>query len=265
MLSHILRAFLVAFVVSASTSLAMAQAVGSVIRFVPGATLERSGQATSLREGQALASGDVISTDRRGQVQLLFADNTRIAVGPNSTLAIDDVRLRQNGKASRFAVSAVAGGFRFLSGTSARSAYKIDTPTATMGIRGTAFDFVVRKAKGTDLVIFSGLVHMCGRNGNCVRVTGGCEAVSQGVRGNFSRIEKRDEKRDLLFDGFVFVTDQQRLAPDFRTSVRSCGRDVIARPQSKAGDREPLPGAAPTPRPPSPPPGPRPPPPPGGI
>lgn len=216
---------------------AFAQPVGSVVRVVQGATLERSGQAVSLRAGQSVESGDVISTDRRGQVQLLFNDDTRIAVGPNSSLAVDDIRFRQNGKARKFAVSAVAGGFRFLSGTSARSAYAINTPTATMGIRGTAFDFVVRKSQDTDLVIFSGLVSMCGRGG-CFEVTGGCDAVRLDARGNFARIEQKKDKRNLINDGFYFVTEQQTLRPDFRTNVRSCGRDVISRPAPKAGERK---------------------------
>lgn len=219
---------------------AIAQQVGSVVRVVQGATLERSGQAVSLRVGQSVESGDVISTDRRGQVQLLFNDDTRIAVGPNSSMAVDDIRFKQNGKARKFAVSAVAGGFRFLSGTSARSAYAISTPTATMGIRGTAFDFVVRNTDGTDLVIFSGLVSMCG-GGGCYQVTGGCDAVRLDARGNFARIEQKKYKRDLIHDGFYFVTEQQRLRPDFRTKVRSCGRDVISKPASKAGDRKPPP------------------------
>ncbi|MGL4279434.1 MAG: FecR family protein [Albidovulum sp.] len=211
-----------------------------MVRVVQGATLERSGQALSLRAGQSIESGDVISTDRRGQVQLLFNDETRIAVGPNSTMAVDDIRFKPNGKARKFAVSAVAGGFRFLSGTSARSAYAIDTPTATMGIRGTAFDFVVRNTEGTDLVIFSGLVNMCGRGG-CYQVTGGCDAVRLDARGNFARIEQKKDKRELINDGFFFVTQPQKLRQDFRTNVRSCGRDVISKPVSKAGDRAPPP------------------------
>ncbi|HQU66715.1 MAG TPA: FecR domain-containing protein [Albidovulum sp.] len=215
---------------------AFAEPVGSAVRVVQGATLERAGQAVTLRAGQSVESGDVITTDRRGQVQLLFNDQTRIAVGPNSLLTVDDIRFRQTGKARKFAVSAVAGGFRFLSGTSARSAYAINTPTATMGIRGTAFDFVVRESKGTDLVIFSGLVNMCGKGG-CLAVTGGCDAVSLDPRGNFARIEQKKDKRNLLHDGFYFVTEQQRLRPDFRTKVRSCGRDVIEKRVSKAGDR----------------------------
>ncbi|MCA0272369.1 MAG: FecR domain-containing protein [Proteobacteria bacterium] len=214
--------------------------MGSVVRVVQGATLERSGQAVSLRAGQTIESGDVISTDRRGQVQLLFNDDTRIAVGPNSSMAVDDIRFKQNGKARKFAVSAVAGGFRFLSGTSARSAYAISTPTATMGIRGTAFDFVVRNTDGTDLIIFSGLVNMCG-GGGCYQAAGGCDAVRLDARGNFARIEQKKDKRELINDGFYFVTQQQKLRQDFRTNVRSCGRDVISRPVPKAGDRTPPP------------------------
>lgn len=235
----IFRAFAVFLLLAVSPGQAIGQTIGTVVRVVPGATLERAGQAFGLTAGQGVASGDVISTDRRGQVQLLFADETRMAIGPNSSLAIDDIRLRKNGTARKFAVSAVAGGFRFLSGTSARSAYAITTPTATLGIRGTAFDFVVRNTTGTDLVLFSGQVRMCAASGGCFQVAGECSAVRMDRAGAFSQFSKRKEKRELIFDGFGFVTGQTRLAPAFRTNVRSCGRDVMARPVAKAGNREP--------------------------
>jgi hypothetical protein len=212
---------------SVTAGFATAQTIGAVVNARPGATLTRSGQVSALRTGQALAKGDVIATDRRGQVQLLFDDQTRIAIGPNASLVVDDIRMRSNGTARTFAVSAVAGGFRFLSGTSPKSAYALTTPTATMGIRGTAFDFVVRKGAGTDIIIYAGLVQMCGVTGTCFRVTGDCAAVSMNTRGVASAVTARRDRRQMAAEGFVFLTGEQRLPKAFRTATGACGRRDI--------------------------------------
>lgn len=216
---------------------AAAQTVGVAVSVVPAATLQRSGKTYPLPSGQNLAAGDVISTGRRGQVQIVFDDSTRIAIGPNALLSVDDIRMRQNGTARKFAVSAVAGGFRFLSGKSPKSAYSITTPTATMGIRGTAFDFVVRSRASTDLIIFQGLVHMCGSGGACFRVTGECSAVRMDMGGTARAVSQGRDRRGMISDGFLFMTEPRKLSSDFRTSLRSCGRDAVAPPASRAGNR----------------------------
>ena len=87
--------------------------------------------------------GDVITTGATGQVQLLFQDETKIAIGANSQLVIESILFNSSGTASDFTVNAVQGAFRFFSGKSEKSTYAIRTPKATMGIRGTVFDFTV--------------------------------------------------------------------------------------------------------------------------
>lgn len=241
-----LSAVFAALGVAVTTGLASAQTIGAVVNASPGATLARSGQVSALLTGQGLATGDVIATDRRAPVQILFNDQTRIAIGPNASFVVDDITMRSNGTARKFAVSAVAGGFRFLSGTSPKSAYSLTTPTATMGIRGTAFDFVVRKGAGTDIIIYAGLVHMCGVTGTCFRVTGDCAAVGMDSKGIARAVSARRDRRQMAADGFVFLTEERRLPKEFRTATRSCGRDMVApRVAPRAGNRDDTP--APTP------------------
>lgn len=230
------NAFSAAFVAVCLALGANAQTVGVAVSVLPESTLSRAGKTSALSDGQSLLPGDVIATGRRGQVQIVFEDETRIAVGPNASLSIDDIRMRQNGTARKFAVSAVAGGFRFLSGTSPKSAYSITTPTATMGIRGTSFDFVVRRREATDLIIFEGLVHMCGSSGTCFRIAGECAAVRMDTRGTARKFSEGRSRRGMITDGFQFMTQPQKLSRDFRTNLRSCGRDAVAQPISRGGE-----------------------------
>ena len=62
-------------------------------------------------------------------------------VGPNSTLVLDRFLMRGGNRPQKFSVDALRGTFRFISGNSAKNAYDIQTANATIGIRGTGFDF----------------------------------------------------------------------------------------------------------------------------
>ncbi|RYH12010.1 FecR domain-containing protein [Tropicimonas sp. IMCC6043] len=213
-----------------------ATGIGTAISVTPGATLETGGRRATLQAGMGLQQGDTVRTDRNGQVQIVFADDTRIAVGPNSRLVIDQVLMRNSSRASRFTVSAVSGSIRFISGKSAKSAYAVRTPSATMGIRGTEFDINVDRRRTTSIMMFSGQVRMCGTE-NCAVVVGAC-SVAQTKRG--SAVTAPGSQRDLqslVKSGFPFVRAPGRLRPDFRASGSACGDRYF--PQVQRGEARP--------------------------
>ncbi len=80
-------------------------------------------------------SGDKIITGPVGQAQVKFRDDTRLVVGPNSTMVIDAF-VFEGDTARQISINAVRGAFRFITGNSPKDAYKIITPTATIGVRG---------------------------------------------------------------------------------------------------------------------------------
>ncbi len=86
---------------------------------------------------------ELIQTGDESATEFVFLDETRLALGPNSSLVLDRfVYDPEPGKAS-FVMTATAGVFRFVSGKLPKKSYEIHTPTATIGIRGTVFSFVV--------------------------------------------------------------------------------------------------------------------------
>lgn len=243
------KALLVAFYFAVLPGQAGAQAIGEAADVDFGATLTRSGQVSKLSDGATVSTGDVIATNRTGQVQLLFYDETRIAIGPNSQFLVEDVRLRSSGTAKKFTVSAIAGGFRFITGKSQKSAYSIKTPTATMGIRGTSFDFVVTRRAGTDLAIYTGAVRICGASGNCARISGECNTATIDTGGKLDTSDRPSKKDELIAKGFPFASGQQKLAREFRTSAKSCGGDTMT-PAVQANDKESAPRSTPPKEPP---------------
>jgi hypothetical protein len=120
-----------------------AEPAGTAVAVLQQSILTASGEQRVLSEGAPVAMGDVVQTGPNGQAQLLFEDATRIVVGPSSNLVIESALFRADGTAERLAINALRGSFRFISGQSASTAYSIRTPTATLAVRGTTFDFTV--------------------------------------------------------------------------------------------------------------------------
>src|SRR5262249_21726356 len=132
--------------------------------------------------------GDVVTTGKSGQVQLSFIDSTHMIVGPGSQLAIDRVVFQGKATAGQLSVNAVRSAFRFISGSSAKQAYAIKTPTATIGVRGTKFDFSVGRDGTTNLALYDGAVRVCD-NGkaqrHCTILSGACSVLVVGPHQDF--------------------------------------------------------------------------------
>ena len=175
--------------------------------------------------------GDKIVTGASGQVQLVFTDQTHLVVGPNSSLVIESYLLRGDKLASKFAVNALSGTFRFITGKSDHSAYHIATPTGTIGIRGTAFDFNVGTT--TTVALFRGAVELCTldpRQPHCVVLDHQCQAgeiqqQQSTIYGHWQAID------DGLRDKFHYILSQKPLLPDFHVDEsRQCFRNVNPSP-----------------------------------
>jgi hypothetical protein len=143
---------------------------GKAVGVDPAASDVVANVSRTLVVGSNVAMGDRIVTGPSGQVQLIFNDQTHLVVGPNSGLLIESYLLRSDRSVGKFTVDALGGTYRFITGQSDHSVYTIKTPTGTIGVRGTAFDFTVAaKAPrtpsgplaGTAVALFAGAVELC--------------------------------------------------------------------------------------------------------
>ena len=183
-----------------------------------------------------VAMGDRIKTDNKGQVQLVFSDSTRLVVGPGSSLVVEAYLLRSENRANNFTIRALGGSFRMITGKSKKKAYKIKTPTATIGVRGTSFDFTVQ-TNGTGLVLFNGQAELCRIGGECRIMDSRC-SIAQ-VRGNRDprMLTGKEDRRAEIRQHFPYILSQRTLRRDFRIRRTGCG-DVARAPRSITGDRE---------------------------
>ncbi len=109
---------------------------GVVIAVIQQAHVDAKTGKKILAKANPIFTGDRIITDQIGEAQIKFRDDTKLVVGPNSTLVIDAFVFNRDDTARQVSISALRGAFRFISGKSPKDVYKITTPTATIGIRG---------------------------------------------------------------------------------------------------------------------------------
>ena len=149
-----------------ATAAASEDGVGEALAVIDQASTSGVVGERTLSVGMEVYLNEHVRTDAGGQAQLLFNDGTRMVVGPNSELLLDQFVFRSGAKDNQFTIRALNGAFRFITGEAQKDAYLIHTPSATIGVRGTIFDFSVTSGE-TSLLLLHGGATVCGSDGNC--------------------------------------------------------------------------------------------------
>ena len=95
-------------------------------------------QAGQTKVGDLVYQGDVVRTGADGRVSINFADGTSFNLSNNANMTLNEFVYDPNGKSNSTLFNVTNGTFTFVAGKIAKTGdMKIDTPVATMGIRGT--------------------------------------------------------------------------------------------------------------------------------
>ena len=135
--------FLSLFMLCASAS-SMAQTVGEV-EFARGVgSAQTQGQMPrALGKGLALNEGDRLTTADGSSAIVKLEDGTRMTLRPNSELIVQKYQFKEGAADNSMVMQLLRGGLRAITGLISKSspnAARIQTATATIGIRGTDFD-----------------------------------------------------------------------------------------------------------------------------
>ena len=115
---------------------------------------------------------ELIATERGSAAVIQFVDGTELAIGEQARVRLDAF-VFDPGAAGKLDLSLEFGALRFSTGSMAKPAYKISTPSATLAVRGTEFDLAVDGDGATYLVVRHGAVEILGANGESKQVTVG--------------------------------------------------------------------------------------------
>ena len=95
-------------------------------------------QTGGAKVGDSLYLGDVVQTGAAARVGITFTDGTAFDMSSNARMELNEFVYDPNSKSNSTLFSLTKGTFTFVAGKIAKTGdMKIDTPVATMGIRGT--------------------------------------------------------------------------------------------------------------------------------
>jgi hypothetical protein len=89
--------------------------------------------------GEDVFRQEIVSTGPDSSAKLVFSDNTNLAVGPDSSVTLDNFVYAGANDYKKATMRLVKGVFRFTTGSSDKRAYELKTDVATISVRGTMF------------------------------------------------------------------------------------------------------------------------------
>ncbi len=110
--------------------------------------VERNGNIVNSENGTAVYPGDTVKTGADGSVGIIFKDNSRISLGPNSRLDLKQFVFKPAQGQFSMINRLIKGTASFVSGKMTKLSPEsviLETPTSTIGVRGTTFHVKVNE------------------------------------------------------------------------------------------------------------------------
>ena len=181
--------------------------------------VDPSGKSHPTKKGDEVSEGDSVVTDSSGYAQIRMKDGGSVSVRPDTTIKIDSFNF--NGKedgSERSTISLSKGSVRAITGLvgkTHRENYKIQTATATIGVRGSGADI------GHSDVI-----------GTAVHTLFGGHVISSDVDGKIFTLETQIGQTALVVPGSV-----PHYVPSFPFSTVTVGSAPKDSADPKAADK----------------------------
>src|SRR6266498_1364277 len=152
--------FLLAASIQLTGATALAQALDARVASVQGTALRRNNQrAFTLARWDSLNPGDEIDTRGGGRVVIELTDGSVVVVKPNSRIVMSDYRAAPSLREMfRILVGRVRVKIAHYGGKP--NPYSVNSPTASILVRGTEFDVAVEPSGDTTVVVYEGLVEV---------------------------------------------------------------------------------------------------------
>jgi trimeric autotransporter adhesin len=195
-----------------------------------------NGPARQLVIGQDVIFKEQVATDTRGQTQILFLDQSSMSVGPNSDLVIDEFVYDPHLSTGKLVLSSTRGVFRYVGGKISKleGGVEVETPVATIGIRGGAFLLQVSKDSVAVVLLYGDSLVITGPGGRQTVLRRASYGVTIGADGTmtppFLATQDYIQTFIALLDGRAGGNGGARVIPtDQRVAISGIGNTVSAR------------------------------------
>lgn len=151
-----------------AASAAQAQQVGATTVVRNEVARIKGAVRNAIAVGESVFRDEAIQTGADSAAKVVFLDQTNLSIGPNARVALNQYVYSEARPAGKVALNLIRGTYRFVTGDLDKRAYEINTPVATIGVRGTEFDVATTGAR-TVVTLLGGEVRVCTRSGSqCV-------------------------------------------------------------------------------------------------
>ncbi|MDD2743479.1 MAG: FecR family protein [Rhodocyclaceae bacterium] len=170
-------ASIILLALSGSASATVHDIVGEVTTVIGIASLNPGASASEpVRRGAPVRAGDRIETAVGGHVHIRFIDGGMVSVRPKSSLHIEAYQSRSATSKGAIKFQLEQGVVRSVTGAwgeQSRDQFRLNTPVAAIGIKGT--DFIVKSsASATQASVISGAIVMSPIDSGCLGSLGPC-------------------------------------------------------------------------------------------
>ncbi len=152
--------------IAASQSIAAEPRIGEVVQHeYRGAVAEHKNAAVShpILFSDSVFALDTVKTDSSGSTALQFLDETMVQIGANAEMRLDSFAYNPSTTIGAGEISFAVGAFRYIGGKmTTEENIRLQTPTATMVIRGTELVVYVWPDGRTEVNVVSGAVEVSG-------------------------------------------------------------------------------------------------------
>src|SRR4051812_12653311 len=125
---------------------------------------------TQINVGDAVLRNETVRTGANSATRLVMIDSTNLSLGANSSITLDKTVFNDEHSYRDVTIRLTTGAFRFVTGHSDKSAYKITTGLATIGVRGTTLDILSQRGRPA-VGLGDGAARVCTASFQCVGLT----------------------------------------------------------------------------------------------
>jgi hypothetical protein len=125
---------------------------------------------SQINVGDGVLRDETVQTGTDSAARFVMADSTNLSLGANASLKLDRTVFNDERSYRDIAIRLSSGAFRFVTGHSEKAAYKITTPLATIGVRGTILDVLSERGSST-IVLQEGAASVCTLSFQCLQLT----------------------------------------------------------------------------------------------
>ena len=133
-----------------------AQVVGKIVAITGNATLEHNGETIQLSLDSPVFKGATLKTGPDSHVEVRFIDDTMLSQSEKTEISIDNFVYDQPDSAPALLLKLSEGTLRSITGKIAEEnpeSFQLESPLASIGIRGTDFTFIHDPSTGSRVVL----------------------------------------------------------------------------------------------------------------